>query len=149
MAVVAEAAAGTAAAQNRVDVVDGLRTVRDLNRGGRTVSAGAEGVESRRGAGNVGSKSMGGKSEGTFRHQSELPRLAVPPLEETLDRYLKAVAPLLSEEAFSRTQAVVEVVRRGGHGFYFSLCLPCLLPEVVTALSAVLNEVASQVYTQQ
>lgn len=48
---------------------------------------------------------------GTFRYQSRLPKLEVPPLEETLNRYLGAVAPLLSPQAFSKTKAIVEEVR--------------------------------------
>lgn len=47
---------------------------------------------------------------GTFRHQASLPKLEVPALEETLDRYLGAVAPLVSAEAFARTKTVVEEV---------------------------------------
>lgn len=50
-------------------------------------------------------------TEGTFRYQSSLPKLKVPLLGETLEKYLDAVAPLLSPEAFSRTKAVVEEVR--------------------------------------
>lgn len=49
-------------------------------------------------------------TEGTFRYQSSLPKLKVPLLDETLEKYLDAVAPLLSPEAFSRTKAVVEEV---------------------------------------
>lgn len=49
-------------------------------------------------------------TEGTFRYQSSLPKLKVPLLGETLEKYLDAVAPLLSPEAFSRTKAVVEEV---------------------------------------
>ena len=48
---------------------------------------------------------------GTFRYQSCLPKLQVPPLEETLSRFLLTAQPLLSPEAFSRTKAVVEEVR--------------------------------------
>lgn len=49
-------------------------------------------------------------TKGTFRYQSSLPKLEVPLLDETLAKYLDAVAPLLSPEAFSRTKAVVEEV---------------------------------------
>lgn len=49
-------------------------------------------------------------SSGTFMYQSQLPKLQVPPLEDTLSRYLLAVQPLLSPEAFLRTKAVVEEV---------------------------------------
>lgn len=49
---------------------------------------------------------------GTFANQSRLPKLEIPPLEETLQRYLGAVAPLLSPEAFAVTKDVVKKVRR-------------------------------------
>lgn len=52
-------------------------------------------------------------SSGTFMFQSQLPKLQVPPLEDTLSRYLLAVQPLLSPEEFLRTNAVVEKVSNG------------------------------------
>lgn len=44
---------------------------------------------------------------GTFAGQPALPRLPIPPLEATLARYLKAVAPLLSAHQLEQTQAAV------------------------------------------
>lgn len=49
---------------------------------------------------------------GTFMNQPRLPKLEIPPLAETLQRYLGAVAPLLSPEAFAVTKDVVKEVRR-------------------------------------
>ena len=34
----------------------------------------------------------------TFHHQRSLPRLPVPPLRATLDRYLKSLEPILSQD---------------------------------------------------
>lgn len=48
---------------------------------------------------------------GTFANQSRLPILEIPTLAETLERYLAAVAPLLSKEAFLVTKGLVEEVR--------------------------------------
>ncbi|CAN0481838.1 unnamed protein product, partial [Ectocarpus sp. 8 AP-2014] len=50
-------------------------------------------------------------TRGTFMHQSRLPKLQVPHLGDTLGRYLGAVAPLLSPEAFAVTKGVVQEVR--------------------------------------
>ncbi|KAI6661345.1 Carnitine O-acetyltransferase [Oopsacas minuta] len=44
---------------------------------------------------------------------SGIPRLPVPPLEETLDKYLQVVRPLLSPDQFSKTQKIVEGFRTG------------------------------------
>lgn len=41
-------------------------------------------------------------------HQSSLPRLPVPPLKDTLDRYLKSLKPLLTPVEFDNTKEVVE-----------------------------------------
>lgn len=69
------------------------------------------GAASDKGKGVKETDNAGDDTEGTFRYQSGLPKLEVPPLDETLGKYLDAVAPLLSPEAFSRTKAVVEEVR--------------------------------------
>lgn len=47
----------------------------------------------------------------TFRFQPQLPKLQVPPLDDTLGRYLDVVEPLLSPKAFERTRALVKEVR--------------------------------------
>jgi len=46
-----------------------------------------------------------------------LPKLPIPPLQQSLDKYLKSVRPLVDDEDFDQTQSVVEVFsRKGGHG---------------------------------
>lgn len=46
----------------------------------------------------------------TFMFQAQLPKLEVPSLEDTLRRYLDAVEPLLSSQAFETTKALVDEV---------------------------------------
>ncbi|KAI9206579.1 acyltransferase ChoActase/COT/CPT [Polychytrium aggregatum] len=52
----------------------------------------------------------------TFRFQSQLPKLPVPELDETCDRYLTTVKPFLSEQDFERTKLAVEEFKKGGVG---------------------------------
>ncbi|XP_013415789.1 carnitine O-acetyltransferase isoform X2 [Lingula anatina] len=42
-----------------------------------------------------------------FSIQQQLPRLPVPSIEQTLDKYLKSVRPLLSDEEYNQTQTIV------------------------------------------
>ena len=52
-----------------------------------------------------------------YKHQSQMPRLPVPTLQETAQRYLQSVKPLLTDAEFSSTQkAVAEFVAPGGSG---------------------------------
>ena len=52
-----------------------------------------------------------------LRFQDSLPRLPVPTLKETADRYLKSVHPLLNQSEFENTkEAVAEFIRPGGQG---------------------------------
>ena len=52
-----------------------------------------------------------------FIIQKPLPRLPVPELNNTLDKYLKLVAPVVSEEDYDRTRQIVEEFRKpGGEG---------------------------------
>lgn len=52
-----------------------------------------------------------------FRFQDSLPRLPVPTLQETAQRYLKSVHPLLSQSEYEKTKtAVADFVRPGGPG---------------------------------
>eukprot|EP00800_Vazella_pourtalesii_P020958 TRINITY_DN7604_c1_g1_i1.p1 TRINITY_DN7604_c1_g1~~TRINITY_DN7604_c1_g1_i1.p1 ORF type:complete len:672 (+),score=176.90 TRINITY_DN7604_c1_g1_i1:153-2168(+) len=44
---------------------------------------------------------------------SGIPRLPVPPLDQTLDKYLQVVRPLVSPDQFSQTQKAVEAFRAG------------------------------------
>ncbi|KAJ9115017.1 hypothetical protein QFC22_005345 [Naganishia vaughanmartiniae] len=53
----------------------------------------------------------------TFAQQSKLPKLPVPPLKDTCDRYLTALQGLQDEEEHERTQKVVaEFCKPGGEG---------------------------------
>ena len=45
---------------------------------------------------------------------SQLPRLPIPELKNTLDRYLESVRPLVSKETFARTQAIASEFGRAG-----------------------------------
>ncbi|KAI9865792.1 MAG: Carnitine O-acetyltransferase mitochondrial [Vezdaea acicularis] len=52
-----------------------------------------------------------------LRFEDSLPRLPVPTLQETADRYIKSVHPLLSNPEFENTQrAVAEFIKPGGAG---------------------------------
>ncbi|KAI5305706.1 Carnitine O-acetyltransferase mitochondrial [Ascosphaera pollenicola] len=52
-----------------------------------------------------------------LRFEDSLPTLPVPSLEETGQRYLKSVHPLLSEQEFKKTTAAVQAfVKPGGEG---------------------------------
>lgn len=83
----------------------------------RAVAEAAALARMREGAEAGGSSSSNAEAPtatGTFVNQSRLPKLEIPPLGETLQRYLGAVAPLLSPEAFAVTKNVVKEVRRRG-----------------------------------
>lgn len=43
-----------------------------------------------------------------LKYQASLPRLPVPPLQQSLEKYLRAVQPLVSDAEFKRTHRVVE-----------------------------------------
>jgi len=46
-----------------------------------------------------------------------LPKLPIPPLQQSLDKYLRSIRPLVDDEDFAHTQSLVEVFsRKGGHG---------------------------------
>lgn len=49
-------------------------------------------------------------------HQEALPHLPVPPLQQTLDKYLLALKPLVSQEEWSHTNELVEEFRTSGVG---------------------------------
>ncbi|KAL5484736.1 hypothetical protein EMCRGX_G021281 [Ephydatia muelleri] len=52
-----------------------------------------------------------------FQHQRALPKLPVPPLQQTLNKYITSVQPLLSAEDLERTKHIVhEFGRSGGIG---------------------------------
>jgi len=55
-----------------------------------------------------------------FPHQDELPPLPLPSLEDTCERYLESVQPLLTPEAFEHTKAIVADFKRpGGAGMSY------------------------------
>lgn len=47
-------------------------------------------------------------------HQDALPRLPVPPLRQTLDHYLKALQPIVSQEEWAQTKQLVEEFQSAG-----------------------------------
>ncbi|XP_045052783.1 carnitine O-acetyltransferase isoform X2 [Desmodus rotundus] len=47
-------------------------------------------------------------------HQDALPRLPVPPLQQSLDHYLKALQPIVSEEEWTHTKQLVEEFQAAG-----------------------------------
>lgn len=49
-------------------------------------------------------------------HQEGLPPLPVPPLQQTLEKYLVALKPLISQEEWTHTQELVEDFRTSGVG---------------------------------
>uniref|UniRef100_A0A8C7BFX4 Carnitine O-acetyltransferase n=1 Tax=Neovison vison TaxID=452646 RepID=A0A8C7BFX4_NEOVI len=55
------------------------------------------------------------KVSGRFKaHQDSLPRLPVPALHQSLDRYLKALQPIVSEEEWTQTKQLVEEFQAAG-----------------------------------
>ncbi|XP_037348168.1 carnitine O-acetyltransferase isoform X3 [Talpa occidentalis] len=55
------------------------------------------------------------KVSGRFKaHQDSLPRLPVPPLQQSLDHYLKALQPIVSEEEWAQTKQLVEEFQTSG-----------------------------------
>ena len=56
---------------------------------------------------------VGGEAEESLaRHQAQLPRLPVPPLQTTCDLYLKSVAALSNMEEYEATEAAVNEFRK-------------------------------------
>lgn len=53
----------------------------------------------------------------SLAHQDALPKLPVPPLRQTCERYLAALEPLVSEEEMNHThQLMAEFLSSGGVG---------------------------------
>lgn len=52
----------------------------------------------------------------TFMHQSALPRLPIPPLEETCKRYLRALEGLQDEKEHAATSRAVHDFLTSGDG---------------------------------
>ena len=51
---------------------------------------------------------MPSKSPSTFAHQSTLPRLPIPSLQDTLSKYLKTLSPLLSPKELSHSTTLIQ-----------------------------------------
>lgn len=49
-----------------------------------------------------------GQKGNMLKHQSSLPKLPVPPLQQSLQKYLKAVRPLVDDEEYKKASAAVE-----------------------------------------
>lgn len=56
------------------------------------------------------------KSQPTFAKQGQLPRLPIPPLNATLDKYLATLKPLLSSADFAHSQQAVSQFISSGLG---------------------------------
>ncbi|KAK9762383.1 Carnitine O-acetyltransferase mitochondrial, partial [Basidiobolus ranarum] len=70
--------------------------------------------------------------------QRELPKLPVPDLQETLERYLRSAKPLLTEEEYKITeQSVREFGKAGGQG---ELLQRRLLARAATSTTSWLHE---------
>uniref|UniRef100_A0A5F9DQ04 Choline/carnitine acyltransferase domain-containing protein n=1 Tax=Oryctolagus cuniculus TaxID=9986 RepID=A0A5F9DQ04_RABIT len=55
------------------------------------------------------------KVSGRFKaHQDALPRLPVPPLQQSLGHYLQALQPIVSEEEWAHTKQLVEEFQTSG-----------------------------------
>ena len=53
-----------------------------------------------------------GRKYTMFQHEMSLPRLPVPPLQQTMEKYLLSVKPLLTDEEFACTKTAVEEFRK-------------------------------------
>ena len=52
----------------------------------------------------------------TDHFQPGLPRLPIPKLEQTLERYLAALRPVCLDEEYQRSQGAVEEFKKDGQG---------------------------------
>ncbi|EXX78513.1 carnitine O-acetyltransferase CAT2 [Rhizophagus irregularis DAOM 197198w] len=80
-----------------------------------------------------------------LRYQKSLPKLPVPALKDTLEKYLKSVRPLVSSEEYAKTEAAVaEFQKPGGIGEELQkrLLAKANNPNVINWLEDWWNEVA-------
>lgn len=80
-----------------------------------------------------------------LRYQKSLPKLPVPALKDTLEKYLKSVRPLVSSEEYAKTEvAVAEFQKPGGIGEELQkrLLAKASSPNVINWLEDWWNEVA-------
>ncbi|KAF1326975.1 Choline/carnitine o-acyltransferase, partial [Globisporangium splendens] len=69
-------------------------------------------------------KVFGGRNPLTYSFQDALPRLPLPPLKDTIARYLKSVHPLLSEEEYKEAEKMAEdFLKKEGPKLQFYLYL--------------------------
>jgi carnitine O-palmitoyltransferase 1 len=69
-------------------------------------------------------KVFGGRNPLTYSFQDALPRLPLPPLKDTVQRYLKSVHPLLSPKEFEEVEKMAEeFLHKEGPRFQFYLYL--------------------------
>ncbi|RLN90261.1 hypothetical protein BBJ28_00016867 [Nothophytophthora sp. Chile5] len=69
-------------------------------------------------------KIFGGRNPLTYSFQDALPRLPLPPLKDTVSRYLKSVHPLLSPKEYAEAEQMAdEFMKKEGPKFQFYLYL--------------------------
>ncbi|NWZ72304.1 OCTC octanoyltransferase, partial [Acrocephalus arundinaceus] len=62
---------------------------------------------------NMEKQVLGSSEERTFQYQDSLPSLPVPPLDESLSKYLDAVKPFINQEEYQRTEDIVKKFENG------------------------------------
>jgi carnitine O-acetyltransferase len=80
-----------------------------------------------------------------LRYQKSLPKLPVPALKDTLEKYLKSVRPLTNSEEYAKTEAAVaEFQKPGGFGeeLHRRLLAKANNPNVINWLEDWWNEIA-------
>ncbi|KAI9228385.1 MAG: acyltransferase ChoActase/COT/CPT [Piptocephalis tieghemiana] len=80
-----------------------------------------------------------------LQHQADLPRLPVPPLKDTLSKYLRSCRPILSDDEFALTsKEVSEFGKAGGRGEELQRRLESRAsnPDTINWLESWWNEVA-------
>ena len=52
----------------------------------------------------------------TFQHDSNLPKLPIPDLEQTITKYLKSIKPFVSDQEFKNTMDICQEFIDSGEG---------------------------------